>query len=712
MESHLHKPEPSTDEKLQMLHMDLCGPMRVESINKKRYILVIVDDYSRFTWVKFLRTKDEAPEIIIKFLKQAQVSLNATVRYLHIDNGTEFLNQTLQNYTEEVGISHNTSTTRTPQQNGVVERRNCTLVEAARTILIFSKCSLFLWAKVVATACYTQNRSQIHTYYNKTPYELLRDRKPVLKYLYIFGALCYPTNNFEDIGKLQPKADIRIFIGLVLNQAVSTSAKPPTKNDWDLLFQSMFDEYFKSPSAISTPISTTTLLPSDTARVSSSSTSINKDAPFPSNSPNIEATNLPINSTNVKPNKEVAKFDNDTFTNPFDPPETSSAESSSRIVNTKEEPKNYKEVMEESCWIEAMQKEIHEFERLEVWKLVPRPEKAMIISLKWIFKVKLDEYGGVLKNKARLDILNIQCTQEYGSILDGCEDGISEQNLKGRGVPPRAWYDLLSKFLLSQKFVKCVVDPTLFTRKKGNDLILAQIYVDEIIFASTNPICCDKFAKLISKHFKMSMIGQISFFLGLQILQSPRCIFINQSKYALKMLKKCGFEKYDVVDISMVGQSKLDEDPNGTLVDPTRYQGIFGSLMYVTASSPDLVFAVCMCARYQAKPTKKHLIMVKRVFWLPRLKEKTKHIDVHYYFIKKQVENEVVELYFVKTDYQLANIFTKALAGERFEFLIKRLDNNPILKEKEIVRFSTVILNNEKRSLFGLEFKDSKHSKF
>ncbi|GJT59719.1 retrovirus-related pol polyprotein from transposon TNT 1-94 [Tanacetum coccineum] len=168
--------------------------------------------------VKFFRTKDEAPEIIIKFLKQAQVSLNATVRYLRTDNGTEFLNQTLRNYTEEVGITHNTSTatyhTHTSWQGKkicsllaggfktVVERRNRTLVEAARTMLIFSKSLLFLWVEAVATACYTQNRSLIHTRYNKTPYELLRDRKPELKYLHIFCALCYPINDFEDLGKL------------------------------------------------------------------------------------------------------------------------------------------------------------------------------------------------------------------------------------------------------------------------------------------------------------------------------------------------------------------------------------------------------------------------------------------------------------------------------------------------------------------------------
>nr|GEV56623.1 putative ribonuclease H-like domain-containing protein [Tanacetum cinerariifolium] len=164
---------------------DMMKPMQVESINKKRYILIIVDAYSRFTWVKLLRMKDEASEIIIKILKQAQVSLNATVRYLRTDNGTEFLNQTLRYYMEDVGITHHTSTTRTPQQNSVVERRNRMLVEAVRTMLIFSKSQLSLWAEDVATTCYTQNRSVIYTRYNKTLYELLRDRKPKLKYLYV-----------------------------------------------------------------------------------------------------------------------------------------------------------------------------------------------------------------------------------------------------------------------------------------------------------------------------------------------------------------------------------------------------------------------------------------------------------------------------------------------------------------------------------------------
>ncbi|GKC61909.1 retrovirus-related pol polyprotein from transposon TNT 1-94 [Tanacetum coccineum] len=210
--SHQPKVEDTNQEKLYLLHMDLCGPMRVESINGKKYILVIVDDYSRFTWVKFMRSKDEAPGALIKCIKNIQVRLNAIVRNVRTDNGTEFVNQTLRDFYENVGISHQTFVSRTPQQNGVVERRNRTLVEAARTMLIFSKAPLFLWPEAIHTTCYTQNRSLIPLCYNKTPYELMHDKKPDLSFLYVLGLLYYPTNDSEDLGKLTAKADIGIFV--------------------------------------------------------------------------------------------------------------------------------------------------------------------------------------------------------------------------------------------------------------------------------------------------------------------------------------------------------------------------------------------------------------------------------------------------------------------------------------------------------------------
>ncbi|GKA12161.1 retrovirus-related pol polyprotein from transposon TNT 1-94 [Tanacetum coccineum] len=211
--SHPPKLVPSDHSKLELLHMDLCGPIRVASINGKKYILVIVDDFSRYTWVYFLRSKDETPEIIKKFITQAQLNYKAKVCKIHIDNGTEFKNTTLKAYYETLGIMQQFSIAQTPQQNGVVERHNRTLVEAARTMLIVSKLPEFLWAEAVPTACFTQNRSIIHTQYNKTSYELLRGRKLNIAYFHMFGSLFYPTNDHDDLGKMKPKADIGVFIG-------------------------------------------------------------------------------------------------------------------------------------------------------------------------------------------------------------------------------------------------------------------------------------------------------------------------------------------------------------------------------------------------------------------------------------------------------------------------------------------------------------------
>ncbi|GKC20784.1 retrovirus-related pol polyprotein from transposon TNT 1-94 [Tanacetum coccineum] len=174
-----------------------------------------------------------------------------------------------------------------------------------------------------------------------------------------------------------------------------------------------------------------------------------------------------------------------------------------------------------------------------------------------------------------------------------------KKDLYGLKQAPRAWYDLLSKFLLSQEFSKGIVDPTLFIRRQGKDILLVQIYVDDIIFASTTPELYDQFSKIMCSQFKMLMMGKISFFLGLQILQSPRGIFINESKYALESLKKYGMESSDPVDTPRVEKSKLDEDTQGKAVDPTHYHGMISTLMYLRASRPDLTFVVCICARYQ-----------------------------------------------------------------------------------------------------------------
>ncbi|GKE06352.1 retrovirus-related pol polyprotein from transposon TNT 1-94, partial [Tanacetum coccineum] len=331
-------------EVLHTLHMDLCRPMRVQSINGKKYILVIMDDYSRFTWVKFLRSKDETPYFVIKFLKQIQVGLNKTVRYIQTDNGTEFVNQVLTKFYESVGIKF---VSRTPQQKGVVERRNRTLMEAAYTMLIFSKTLMFLWAEAVATACYTQNRSLIHTRHNKTSYELVHDKRPDLKFLRVFCALCYPTNDSEDLGKLKATTDIGIFVGyapnrkgLVPNLVPAAPYVPPTNKDLEILFQSIFDEYLEPPS-VARPVPAAPAVPVPVVSAGTPfSITIDQDAPLTSHSPLSSEIQPPISHQGVAARPTIednpfAQAEDHPFVNVF-APEPSSEESSLGDVSSAE----------------------------------------------------------------------------------------------------------------------------------------------------------------------------------------------------------------------------------------------------------------------------------------------------------------------------------------------------------------------------------------
>ncbi|GKB20446.1 retrovirus-related pol polyprotein from transposon TNT 1-94 [Tanacetum coccineum] len=280
--SHQPKAEDTNQEKLYLLHMDLCDPMRVVSINGKR-------------------SKDEAPEAIIKCIKDIQVCLNATVCNVRTDNGNEFVNETLREFYENVGISYQTSVARIPQQNSVVERRNQTLVEAARTMLIFSNAPLFLWAEAINTACYTQNCSLIRLRYNKTPYELMQDKKPDLSFFYVFDSLCYPTNDNDDLGPgLHPMTPTTSSSRLVSNPVFQQPCILPKRDDWDRLFQPMFNEYFNPPSINVSPVQEVVAPRAVVLADSPVSTSIDQDAP----STSIPSTQEQEHSPNISQGTE------------------------------------------------------------------------------------------------------------------------------------------------------------------------------------------------------------------------------------------------------------------------------------------------------------------------------------------------------------------------------------------------------------------------
>ncbi|GJY57067.1 retrovirus-related pol polyprotein from transposon TNT 1-94 [Tanacetum coccineum] len=635
---HTHKPktENTNLEVLNTLHMDLCGPMR------------------------FLKSKDETPEVVIKFLKQIQVGLNKTIRYIRTDNGTEFVNKDLTAYYERVGIFHQKTIPRTPQQNGVVERRNHTLVEAARTMLIFSKAPMFLWAEAVATACYTQNRSLIHTLHNKTLYELVHNKKPDLTFFRVFGALCYPTIDSEDLGKLQPTADIGIFVGYAPSKKGYRIYNKRTRRIMKTIHV-QFDELTKQMAPVQlnigpapTPVShaSAVLVPVNSDGLPSSTT-IDQDAPSPSHSPSSSVLQSPSlqQGTAAEPtiieDNPFAPVANAPFVNMFAPESSSEASSSgdacsaesthvtqphhhlgkwskdhpldnvignpSRPVSTRKqlttdalwclynsvmskvEPKNFKSAITKDCWFQAMQDEIHKFDRLQ----------ARLVAKGYRQEDGID-FEESFASVARVEVIRIFIANAASKNMIIYQMDVKIAFLNG---------ELKKEVYVSQPegFVDQTIPTPVLSSKEG------------------------------SVWFK-------AIFLGVKSIKNP-----NEGK-----------------------------NPPSGFRYPTRYQGhsdlrgtINWGLWYLEDTAMALIaYADADHAGHQdtrrSTPGSAQFLGDKLILWM-----RSHLTDYGFAFNKiplEQVEKGVVELYYVTTDYQLAGIFTKALPRERFEFLLPRLD--------------------------------------
>nr|GEW04278.1 hypothetical protein [Tanacetum cinerariifolium] len=774
---------PSSKRLLQLLHMDLCGPMRVASINGKRYVLVIVDDYSRYTWTHFLRSKDETPEVLIDFLRLVQRGLQAQVRIVRTNKGTEFLNQTLHAYFAAEGIHHQMSVARTPEQNGVVERRNRTLVEAPQTMLSAAKVPLFFWAEAIATACFTQNRSLVIPRHDKTPYHIINNQKLSVKFFHIFCSLSYIIRDGENLDKMKEKSDACIFVGYSTQSRAYRVFNKRTRVIMEMIHVN-FDEL---PQMASDHVSSDPALNVKgwhlNTVVSKSSTVSTADAlnqrqqhttplnthttplptcQVPTHAPTVTS---PENMNQVEMVEEYAQVENDEFINILCTPVQDRGETSSRHVDSsnmhafyqhhpsehrwtkdhpleqvirnpsqsvrtrrqlesdgemcmfaltvsRTEPKNIKKAMADSAWIESIQEELHQFDRLDVWELVDRLLCKNVINMKWLWKNKRDEENTVIRNKSRLMAKGY--AQKEG--VDFEESFAPVARLEA--VRLFIAFDAHKSFTVYQIDVKITF---LYGPLKE------EVYVNQPD-GFVDPYHPDKVY-----HLKKALYG---------LKQAPRAWYDELSNFLVSK----GFSK--------VATKHLDTDLSGTPVDQTKYHSMVGALMYLTASRPDIMHATCYCARYQAKPTEKHLTAVKRIFrylkdtihmglwylkdtgfkltafsdsdhagcqdsrkstsgeaeyvslsaccaqvlWMrtqltdygfhfdkipmycdskaaiaiscnPVQHSRTKHIDVRYHFIKEKVEKGIVELFFVGTEYQLADLFTKALPKERFKYL-------------------------------------------
>ena len=655
----------STTRPLQLLHMDLFGPSRTMSFGGNYYALVIVDDFSRYTWTLFITHKSDSFQAFRKLAKVIQNKKNLKIASIRSDHGGEFENKDFELFCDEHGIEHNFSAPRTPQQNGVVERKNRSLEEIARTLLNDTSLPKYFWAEAVNTACYIMNRALIRPILKKTPYELFNGRKPNISHLHVFGCKCFVLNNGKDnLGKFDAKSDEGIFLGYSLQSKAYRIYNKRTMN-----IEESIHVTFDESNAI---LSTKNML--DDIADSLEHMNIHEQDSKGNDKGNNEDPPEEGKSNDALPREWKASRDHplDNIIGDISKGVTT-RHSLKDLCNNMAfvsmiEPKNIKEAIVDDNWIIAMQEELNQFERNNVWKLVEKPENYPVIGTKWVFRNKLDEHGIIIRNKARLvakgynqeegidyeetyapvaRLEAIRMLLAYASIMDfklyqmdvksAFLNGLIQEEvyveqppgfeipdkpnhvyklqkaLYGLKQAPRAWYERLSNFLLEKEFSRGKVDTTLFIKRKHNDILLVQIYVDDIIFGSTNDSLCKEFSLDMQSEFEMSMMGELKYFLGLQIKQTQEGIFINQSKYCKELIKRFGMDSAKHMSTPMSTSCYLDKDESGQSIDIKQYRGMIGSLLYLSASRPDIMFSVCMCARFQSNPKQSHLSAVKRI---------------------------------------------------------------------------------------------------
>nr|GEX48703.1 hypothetical protein [Tanacetum cinerariifolium] len=737
-------------------------------------------------WTHFLRSKDETPEVLIDFLRLVQRGLHAQVRNVRTDKGTKFLNKTLHAYFAAEGIDHQTSVARTPEQNGVVERRNRTLVE-----VFYSVKSLQEFNKRTRVIVET-----IHVTFEELP-QMVSDHvssDPVPK--------C-PKTAHEHIS-LSPGPQCQENVPHAAETVI-------TSNELDLLFSLMFVELLNGSTQVVSKSSVVTAADTPHQRQQHHTTPLNTQTTpnpacqDPSQVPTVTSSENINQAETISENAQVI---DDEFINIFctlvqDQGETSFHHPLEQVIGnpshlvrtrcqlesdgemcmfaltvSRTEPKNIKKAMADSAWIESMHEELHQFDRLEVWELVERPLYTNVINMKWHWKNKYDEENVVIRNKSRLvakgyaqkegvdfeesfaSVARLEAVKLFNAYAahksftvyqmdfktaflycplkeevyvnqpDGFVDPYHpdkvyclKKALYGLKQAPRAWYDELSTFLVSKVFSKGSIDPTLFITKHRDDILLVQIYIDDIIFGSTNPKLSKQFEKLMHNKFEMPMMRELKFFLGIQINQSPCGIFINQAKYAQEILIKNGMTSCDSIGTPMATKY-LDADLSGTPVDQTKYQSMVGAFMYLTANtinmglwySKDIGFeltafldsdhAGCLDSRKSTSGGIQFLSGDKLVSWSSKKQDCTSMSSAEAEYVSLSACcAQVLWLRTQLTDYgfhfdkipmyfdsktaiamscnpvqhsrtkhiDLADMFTKALSEERFKYLVRRL---------------------------------------
>jgi len=683
---------------LDLVHVDLCGQIKPKTPGGKSYFLLIVDDHSRYMWVELLATKDEAFKCFKRVKALAETERGVKLRAFRSDRGGEFNSIEFKEFCDDHGIKHFTTAPYTPQQNGVVERRNRTVVEMARCLMKARGVPAEFWGEAVATAVYLLNRSPTKSLRGRTPYEAWHNRKPKVHHLRTFGCVVYAKKVGPGLSKLSDRSTKMVFIGYETGTKGYRVYDPVAKKlhisrdvifeegrawDWNLQGRSnAADSDFEVEQY--TVVGRTTVTeeveadavsgepgqnsPDHTVQGNDTGSDTGSNPATPPGSP-VNPVEFVTPQTGESHDSEGVPLRFRTLDNIFDTTQVlSDFEFSGVCLHAAEEPKSVDEALTEKCWREAMMTEMNSIESNGTWQLSELPKGHKAIGLKWVFKIKKDPDGNIIKHKARLvakgyvqregvdfeevfapvarietvrliialaaqrsweihhmdvksaflngDLVEeVYVQQPPGFVAKGDSSKVLKlkKALYGLRQAPRAWNARLDKELLKLGFERNPLEHAVYRRSHCKGNLLVGVYVDDLIITGPNRAGIDEFKKEMMSSFSMSDLGLLSYYLGIQVSQKEGEIMLCQSTYTLKILEQAGMKGCNPCHVPMENRLRLSKNDKSPPVDKTKYRSIIGSLRYLVNTRPDIAYAVGIVSRYMEDPRGSHWAAVKQI---------------------------------------------------------------------------------------------------
>ncbi|GAU29902.1 hypothetical protein TSUD_379930 [Trifolium subterraneum] len=607
--------------KLELVHSDICGPLNPISNGGNRYFITFTDDFSRKTWIYFLKEKSSALDTFKMFKLMVEKESGCAIQNLRTDRGGEFLSTAFNDFCSNQGIKRQLTTAYTPQQNGVSERNNRTLLNMVRSMIAGRGVPKVFWPEAVKWATHIMNRSPTLSVKDITPEETWSGIKPSVHHFRVFGCIAFAHVLDKQRTKLDDKNIKCVHLG------VSDESKA----------YKLYD-----------PIKKKII--------------ISRDVIFEENH------SWDWNSEGKKRSDKQDSDDDIEIETTSEEEESTENLQNLAVYTTNNDPKSFGEAEKLDVWRKAMDQEMEAIENNMTWELTTLPDRANTIGVKWVYKTKYNEKGEIEKHKARLVAKGY--SQKHGIYYDevfapvarwdtirailalaakenwkvfqldvksaflhgeltrdiyveqppGYQKGNKDMVYKlkkalyGLKQAPRAWYSKIEAYFTVEQFKKCSHEHTLFVKYGSNNkTLIVSLYVDDLICTGNDLSMIHDFKESMKKNFAMTDLGKMKYFLGVEVTQSEDGIFIHQHKYALEILKRFGMENCNKVCSPIVPGCKLSKDENGSATDAKRFKQMVGCLMYLLATRPDLAYSICLVARFMERPTVMHIAAVKRI---------------------------------------------------------------------------------------------------